>query len=72
LGLKINWTVSPSAAVTDVGLKTRPPDPTWTGIFVASTAVARVAMVTEAREKRILKDLWVFKEGETEEEARPA
>jgi hypothetical protein len=57
LGMKVNSRVSPGFAVTDEGLNWRPPPPTVTWMFAASTEVARVARVEVARAKRILKKL---------------
>lgn len=53
LGPKMNVTVSPLVALTVVGLKLRPPEPTWTWKSAAETVEARVARTTEAREKCI-------------------
>jgi len=54
LGKKVNETVSPTEALTSVGEKLRPEEPTWTWMFAAETVEARVARATVARVKRIL------------------
>jgi hypothetical protein len=60
LGMKTNWMVSPTAAVTCGGLYARGPPPTMTWVCTADATVARVARAAEVSAKRILGRLCVF------------